>query len=356
MNLPTTFKFLVVATKDLERLYKMFESFINLLRWQNSAIDLNSIYELTVLLIMNLSFSLSIIISYVIAMLAIAFYTLIERKLLGYIQLRKGPNKVRLIGIPQPFADAIKLFVKEQSYPSLSNTILFTLAPISRLILALILWAIYPHSNTALYLTFGILYFLCVSRINVYATFLAGWCSNSKYALLGALRGVAQTISYEVSISLILITTLIIHKKIDISLISTNILSWPIFMVSVIFLFWFITNLAETNRTPFDFAEGESELVSGFNVEYRGGIFALIFIAEYANILIIRLLSIVFFTGFTPIITRTILVLKTIVLATLFVWIRATLPRIRYDNLIYLTWKRFLPIRLGALILIIPII
>lgn len=128
-----------MATKDLERLYKMFESFINLLRWQISAIDLNSIYELTVLLIMNLSFCLSIIIRYVIAILAIAFYTLIERKLLGYIQLRKGPNKVRLIGIPQPFADAIKLFVKEQSYPSLSNTILFTLAPISRLVLALIL-------------------------------------------------------------------------------------------------------------------------------------------------------------------------------------------------------------------------
>ena len=128
-----------MATKDLERLYKMFESFINLLRWQISAIDLNSIYELTVLLIMNLSFCLSIIIRYVIAILAIAFYTLIERKLLGYMQLRKGPNKVRLIGIPQPFADAIKLFVKEQSYPSLSNTILFTLAPISRLVLALIL-------------------------------------------------------------------------------------------------------------------------------------------------------------------------------------------------------------------------
>lgn len=303
-----------------------------------------------------ISFSLSIIIRYVIAILAMAFYTLIERKLLGYIQLRKGPNKVRLIGIPQPFADAIKLFVKEQSYPSSSNIILFTLAPITSLILALMLWAIYPHSNTALYLSFGIIYFLCVSSINVYATFLAGWCSNSKYALLGALRGVAQTISYEVSISIILISTLIIHKKIDISLITTNIYTWPIIIISLIFVFWFITNLAETNRTPFDFAEGESELVSGFNVEYRGGIFALIFIAEYANILIISLLSIVFFSGQTLILINTFLIIKTIILATLFVWIRATLPRMRYDNLIYLTWKSFLPISLRLLIFIIPII
>lgn len=305
---------------------------------------------------MTISFSLSIIISYVIAILAIAFYTLIERKLLGYIQLRKGPNKVSLMGIPQPFADAIKLFVKEQSYPSISNIFLFTLAPISRLVLALLLWAIYPHSNTALYVTFGALYFLCVSRINVYSTFLAGWCSNSKYALLGALRGVAQSISYEVTISLILIAALVIHKKIDMSLITTNSLSWPMLIITVIFAFWFITNLAETNRTPFDFAEGESELVSGFNVEYRGGLFALIFIAEYANILIIRLLSIVFFTGYIPIFTNTFLILKTMILATLFVWIRATLPRIRYDNLIYLTWKRFLPIRLRVLIILVPLI
>lgn len=304
---------------------------------------------------MYLSYSISILISYIIAMLAIAFYTLIERKLLGYMQLRKGPNKVRLMGIPQPFADAIKLFLKEQSYPTLSNIILFTAAPIMRLILSLLLWAIYPHSNTAIYITFGVLYFLCVSSINVYATFLAGWCSNSKFSLLGALRGVAQTISYEVSISLILIRALLIHQKIDISLITRYIKTWPIFLIRIIFIFWFITNLAETNRTPFDFAEGESELVSGFNTEFRGGIFALIFIAEYANILIIRLLTSLFFISTSRILTNSTLIIQTILLATVFIWIRATLPRIRYDNLIYLTWKRFLPVRLAALIIIIPI-
>lgn len=304
---------------------------------------------------MYLSFSLSIIISYVIAILAIAFYTLIERKLLGYMQLRKGPNKVSLSGVPQPFADAIKLFLKEQTYPTLANTLLFTLAPIIGLILCLILWAIFPHSRPSIYINFGILYFLCVSRINVYSTFLAGWCSNSKYSLLGALRGVAQTISYEVSIALILICVLIIQKKIDLSLITYNYITWPLVLIPIIFIFWFITNLAETNRSPFDFAEGESELVSGFNVEFRGGIFALIFIAEYANILFIRLLTTVLFSGNTIYLNSITIIIKTIIIATLFVWIRATIPRIRYDNLMYLTWKRFLPLRLAIIIIILPL-
>lgn len=309
-----------------------------------------------ILLIMALSFFISFIISYVIALLAMAFYTLIERKFLGYFQLRKGPNKVGLAGIPQPFADAIKLFVKEQSTPTSSNRSPFIIAPVLGLILTLLLWAIYPHSHSAIFVSFGVLYFLCVSRINVYTTFLAGWCSNSKYALLGALRGVAQTISYEVRISLILLSALLFRKQIDMSLIASHAISWPLFAITPLAIIWLITNLAETNRTPFDFAEGESELVSGFNVEYRRGIFALIFMAEYANILIIRLLSVVFFTGIFPFITDFAIVLKTIIIATLFVWIRATLPRIRYDNLIYLTWKEFLPISLGTIVGLIPII
>lgn len=305
---------------------------------------------------MTIPYSLSFIISYLIALVAIAFYTLIERKFLGYFQLRKGPNKVRISGIPQPFADAIKLFIKEHIQPNIANYAIFIVAPILGLILTLLLWAIYPHSNSALYLRFGALYFLCVSRINVYSTFLAGWCSNSKYALLGALRGIAQTISYEVSMSLILLSALIIFNTMDLSIITTKLYSWPLLIIAPISIIWIITNLAETNRTPFDFAEGESELVSGFNVEYGGAIFALIFIAEYANILIIRLLTSVLFSGHSLILTDAFLIIKTLIIATLFVWIRATLPRIRYDNLIYLTWKRFLPISLIILIVLIPLI
>lgn len=297
-----------------------------------------------------LPFSISFILRYVIALLAIAFYTLIERKFLGYFQLRKGPNKVILIGLPQPFADAIKLFTKEQVNPTPANISPYIFAPILGLILALILWTLFPHSNPSSFFIYGALYFLCVSRINVYTTFIAGWCSNSKYALLGALRGVAQTISYEVSIALILLSVLILHKTIDLNII--NQYTWILIILSPLFILWFITNLAETNRTPFDFAEGESELVSGFNVEYRAGIFALIFIAEYINILFIRLLTVTLYSGSLPLLIDIQLIAKTIVLATVFVWIRATLPRMRYDNLIYLTWKRFLPLSLATIILL----
>lgn len=300
---------------------------------------------------------ISTLLSYFLALIAIAFYTLIERKFLGYFQLRKGPNKPSLMGIPQPFADAIKLFVKEQAKPTISNNILFIAAPAIRLILAIIIWILYPHQYQAIFIPLGILYFLCVSRLNVYPTFIAGWCSNSKYALLGRLRGVAQTISYEVTIAIILISALLILSRLDITIISIYQYSWVILIFFPLIIIWFITTLAETNRTPFDFAEGESELVSGFNTEYRSGLFAIIFIAEYTNILIIRLVSATLFCGTLFILSplaRIFIVLKTMFFATLFVWVRATIPRIRYDHLIYLTWKNFLPIIIGIFILIIP--
>jgi len=298
-----------------------------------------------------ISFSIALIINAVFALIAIAFYTLIERKFLGYFQLRKGPNKVILMGLPQPFADAMKLITKERANPTFSNNKLFYVAPTMGLILTLLLWVIYPHSNPSTYIIFGILYFLCVSSLNVYVTFISGWSSNSKYALLGALRGVAQTISYEVSITLILISAIILLFTIDLHIIASHLKSWLIIIIRPLFLIWYITNLAETNRTPFDLAEGESELVSGFNIEYSRGLFAIIFIAEYANILVIRLLTALFFTGSINYINNILLLIKTIIIAALYLWVRATFPRIRYDLLISLTWKIFLPASLIIILL-----
>nr|WAO28737.1 NADH dehydrogenase subunit 1 [Megascolecidae sp. BS2]WAO28750.1 NADH dehydrogenase subunit 1 [Megascolecidae sp. BS7] len=303
---------------------------------------------------MNVAFFTSILLSLVMALVAMAFYTLMERKFLGYFHLRKGPNKVGLMGIPQPFSDAIKLFVKEQAKPTPSNKTPYMIAPTMGLILALLMWAIYPHSHQSYFLQFSVLYFLCVSSMNVYSTFMAGWSSNSKYALLGALRGVAQTISYEVSMSLILLSALMLIMTMDFTKMATY--SWILMMLMPLTVIWFITNLAETNRTPFDFAEGESELVSGFNVEYSSGLFAMIFMAEYMNILVMSLFtSIVFMSMPDMFMSDMLLLTKTMFIAMLFVWVRATFPRMRYDHLMNLTWKSFLPLSLTCLMLMLPI-
>lgn len=305
---------------------------------------------------MIISSLIYVLITFVIALLAIAFFTLLERKALGYFQLRKGPNKVGLAGLPQPLADALKLFTKELNTPSFANLAPFFIAPILGLFLALILWTLYPHSRPSIFIQFGILLFLSLSRFNVYTTLIAGWASNSKYALLGALRRAAQTISYEVSISLILLSPLIIIKSLNLVNIFSNQITPLILLFPVLFSTWFTTTLAETNRTPFDFSEGESELVSGFNTEYRGGSFALIFIAEYINIIIISLLrAVLFIIILTPLILKDLLItLFTLIIAFAFLWARGTLPRIRYDRLIALTWKIFLPISLSLILLILP--
>lgn len=308
-------------------------------------------------LIMTLNFIITVTLRYIIALLSIAFFTLLERKALAYFQLRKGPNKVSFIGLPQPFADAIKLFTKEQTSPYRSNFPPFLIAPILGLILALLLWSLYPYYSPTYFVKLGALAFLCISSLNVYTTLVAGWRSNSKYALLGALRSVAQTISYEVSIALILIVILIIFSSFNLTTIYfKNILPIGIIILPL-FIAWFITTLAETNRTPFDLAEGESELVSGFNIEYSRGIFALIFIAEYTRILIIRILTVTFFLPLSLLLkTQLLLIIKRFFFAFLFLWIRATLPRIRYDQLINLTWKSFLPLALTYLLLISPLL
>nr|AVW86213.1 NADH dehydrogenase subunit 1 [Euthalenessa festiva] len=306
---------------------------------------------------MSFSSQINIIISFVMALLAMAFFTLLERKVIGYAQIRKGPNKVGIMGLPQPFADALKLLVKEQSKPSLSNFYPFLVAPTMSLFLALFLWILYPSSYPSHFLKFGVLLFLAISSLNVYTTLAAGWSSNSKYSLLGALRSVAQTISYEVSMALILLGSLVLITSFNLSIINLEQLSWIMILSLPSFMTWFSTALAETNRTPFDFAEGESELVSGFNTEYSSGSFALIFMAEYTNIIMISLLSSLFFLGtlILPFPNNLFLMIKTSFIAFIFLWVRASLPRMRYDRLMSLTWKSFLPFSLGILMLLTPI-
>jgi len=306
---------------------------------------------------MTLATTISTLITLICAIIAMAFYTLLERKCLGYMQTRKGPNKVGIAGLPQPFADAIKLFTKEWSTPLTSNLVPFIIAPVFNLFIALLLWTLYPHPFRSFIIPFRALLLIAISRTSVYPVIIAGWASNSKYALLGALRRVAQTISYEVSITLILISAIIIHASFNINHFFLYPISTPAIILPPLFFIWFVSTLAETNRTPFDFAEGESELVSGFNVEYRRRRFALIFIAEYCRIIIISLFTAIFFLQFyhNSIIYSYLLSIYTTLLALFFIWVRASFPRIRYDRLMALTWKTFLPISLGALLLLTPL-
>lgn len=288
----------------------------------------------------------------VFVLVGVAFLTLIERKVLGYIQIRKGPNKVGFIGIIQPFRDAIKLFSKEQTYPLISNFSIYYISPVFNLFLSLLLWICIPFLTVLFSFNLGVLYFLCCSRLRVYTVIIAGWSSNSNYALLGGLRSVAQTISYEVSLALILLSFLYLILRLNIfDLKIYQEVIWFIFLCLPLSIIWLVSSLAETNRTPFDFAEGESELVSGFNVEYRRGGFALIFLAEYSRILFIRIICVILFIGGN--VFYYTFFLKLVFVSFIWVWVRGTLPRYRYDKLIYLCWKRFLPVSLNYIIFFI---
>lgn len=295
--------------------------------------------------------------SYIIPiLLAVAFFTLLERKTLGYIQLRKGPNIIGPYGLLQPIADGIKLFIKEPLRPSSSSPLLFLAAPLLTLTLALILWAPIPIPYPILDVNLGILFVLAFSSLAVYSILGAGWASNSKYSLVGALRAVAQTISYEVSLGLILLCAIIFAGNFTLQTFSTIQESvWLIIPIWPLAAMWYISTLAETNRAPFDLTEGESELVSGFNVEYAAGPFALFFLAEYGNILLINTLSVVLFMGTTrlpllPELATLNLILKVTLLSIFYLWIRASYPRFRYDQLIHLVWKNFLPLTLALVV------
>ncbi|YP_112445.1 NADH dehydrogenase subunit 1 (mitochondrion) [Octopus vulgaris] len=299
------------------------------------------------------------LVSYVVAcisaLLAVAFFTLLERKGLSYFQLRKGPNKVGLMGLPQPLSDAIKLFSKEYIKPTLVNYFPFLVCPFLSLFFALFLWMLY---NGYFFVSMGgmsMMMFLCISSIGVYCVMGAGWFSNSKYALLGSVRAVAQSISYEVSMSLILMSCLLLVGSISlVNLLKYQYICWIFFVNFFMFMMWVVSMIAETHRAPFDFAEGESELVSGFNVEYGGVGFALLFMAEYSNILFMSFLcGVLFFGGgFLSVSIGFSMSLIVGLLSFLFIWVRASYPRYRYDLLMYLIWKSYLPCVLMILIFV----
>nr|ACD12936.1 NADH dehydrogenase subunit 1 [Megaceryle alcyon] len=297
-------------------------------------------------LIMTLSYAIPVLI-------AVAFLTLVERKILSYMQSRKGPNVVGPFGLLQPIADGVKLFIKEPILPSTSSPMLFIITPMLALLLAITIWIPLPLPFSLTDLNLGLLFLLAMSSLAVYSILWSGWASNSKYALIGALRAVAQTISYEVTLAIILLSMIILSGNYNLNTLATTqeplyliFSSWPLAMM------WYISTLAETNRAPFDLTEGESELVSGFNVEYAAGPFALFFLAEYANIMLMNMLTTILFLnpsslGLTPELFSMVLATKVLILSTTFLWIRASYPRFRYDQLMHLLWKNFLPLTLA---------
>nr|YP_009463599.1 NADH dehydrogenase subunit 1 [Argynnis sagana]AUW36025.1 NADH dehydrogenase subunit 1 [Argynnis sagana] len=282
-------------------------------------------------------------------LIGVAFLTLLERKVLGYIQIRKGPNKMGFMGLLQPFSDAIKLFTKEQTYLNYSNYFSYYFSPIISFILSLMIWMLIPYIFNLVMFNLGLLFFLCCTSMGVYTLLIAGWSSNSNYSLLGGLRSVAQTISYEVSLSLILMSSIIMIMDFNLVKFSEyQFLIWFLFLMFPLSLCFFSSLLAETNRTPFDFAEGESELVSGFNVEYSSGGFALIFLAEYSSILFMSLLFVIIYMGGYDL--NLMFYMKLVFMSFFFIWVRGTLPRYRYDKLMYLCWKIYLPVSLNYLL------
>nr|ALO71234.1 NADH deshydrogenase subunit 1 [Tychobythinus sp. 1 EF-2015] len=291
---------------------------------------------------------LSILVLLIMVLVGVAFLTLLERKVLGYIQIRKGPNKSGIMGIMQPFSDAIKLFTKEGVLPLMSNYLIYYICPVMNLLISLLMWMCMPMMSSFFNFNFSIMFFFCCSSISVYSIMLAGWSSNSNYSMLGSIRSIVQTISYEVSLMMIFLSFLFLISSLNmINLMKYQVYLWFLFLFMPLVMIMFVSMLAETNRTPFDFAEGESELVSGFNVEYSGGGFAMIFLAEYSSILFMSMLCSMIFLGGD--LYSWMFFLKISFMSFLWIWIRGTLPRFRYDKLMSMAWKSFLPLSLNYL-------
>ncbi len=288
-------------------------------------------------------------------LIAIAYLTLIERKVISAIQRRKGPNIVGFFGLLQPFADALKLMIKETILPSIANRVIFLIAPIITLGLSLMSWVVIPLDNGIVLsdINLGILYIFAVSSLGVYGIIISGWSSNSRYAFLGALRSSAQMVSYEVSIGLIIMSILLNVGSINLSkIVYYQQYIWFVIPLFFIFGLFFISALAETNRPPFDLPEAEAELVAGYFVEYSSMSFALFFIGEYGALLVMStLIVLLFFGGWLPL-NYILLGIKVCFIVFLFVWVRAAFPRYRYDQLMRLGWKVFLPISLGFVLFI----
>jgi len=301
--------------------------------------------------------------------LGVAYFTYWERKVLGWMQGRLGPNRVGPFGLLQPFADVIKMLIKEIIVPANANKFLFVTAPMLSLIPALAVWAAVPLSDTFVIANIdaGLLYVLALTSLGVYGVILAGWASNSKYAFLGAMRSAAQIVAYEIAMGFALVGVLMAGRSLNLGEIivaqrGTSFLSWFVIPLFPLFIVYFIAGIAETNRAPFDVAEGESEIVAGFHVEYSGIAFGLFFLAEYANMILITALTAVFFFGGwlspfagIPGLERTVLAflaapsvvwlgLKMAFFAFCFLWFRATFPRYRYDQIMRLGWKVFIPV------------
>lgn len=323
--------------------------------------------------VLNFKFFFLTLLSYLVCLvpilLGVAFLTLVERKVLGAIQRRRGPNLVGFLGLLQPFADALKLILKETIIPVSAEKLIFIFAALMSLFLALSVWCIIPFGRGCIIadIPLGLLFIFAVSSLNVYSVIMAGWSSNSRYAFLGALRSSAQMISYEISLGLLIMPILIFSHSLDLSaIIIQQKYIWFVFPFIPSFLFFFISSLAETNRPPFDLPEAEAELVSGYNVEYASISFAFFFIAEYSNIILMSSMNVILFFGgwlISPlagtdlgIYGPLVFSFKVVFFSFLFIWVRASVPRYRYDQLMALGWRFFLPFSVAWLLFVSAIV